>query len=553
MRRTWLASTAASFAAMLLTGCDSGGEQSATALSGAQKVEAIASTLQACSYDGRPVTARPSALDGVAPNDCSLAVKRIMGFTGLPANFVVVSGPVDNAAAVILLDQNRIPRRVIAFNPKFMEAAQARVGGNAWGPISVMAHEIAHHLSGHTIVPGGSRPDIELEADKFSGFVLQKMGAPLIAATQMILTVGTDHGTPTHPAKGERAEAIRQGWVQSCEQSGGSDCGSGTARPAGSTPAPPPQAAPVPVPGSPSPRPAAPKVVMAAAGMPVLPSPGSIPFKYGRFVVDETGKLDPARTKAIEQRLYTLASDVGVEFTVLVVDDLRGLSADDFAWAMMRQLRVGKLDVGNGAVVVVAPKQRQAAVAFGPGFAKEVEFSDPKAQLLNWIDAAWRYCDDADGCQGWTDNLINIFNLTLSNAANTRWTIQYQTLGDLLEHYEKVNADRLRTKRPFDPKTDQPLGSLLRVSGKITSLDPPRGIGQVNDRILGGELGYTAVSMTTDDGYPVILYVSPRLAGLMPSGKIKVGGHYTIVGRLQRSGDRDKQASAMWLFSYDPI
>jgi hypothetical protein len=111
----------------------------------------------------------------------------------------------------------------------------------------------------------------------------------------------------------------------------------------------------------------------------------------------------------------------------------------------------------------------------------------------------------------------------------------------------------MKTKRPFDAKTDQPLGNLLRVSGKITSLDPPSGLGQANDRILGGELGYTAVSMTTDDGYPVILYVSPRLAGLMPSGKLKADTRYTIVGRLQRSGDKAKQASAMWLFSYDPI
>jgi hypothetical protein len=203
--------------------------------------------------------------------------------------------------------------------------------------------------------------------------------------------------------------------------------------------------------------------------------------------------------------------------------------------------------------VVVAPRQRQAAVAFGPGFAKEAEFSDPKAQLLQWVDAAWRYCDDADGCQVWTDNLINVFNGTLFNAAHTKWTIDYPSLGALLTHYDAVNAERLRTKRPFDDKTDQPLGNLIRVSGKITSLNPPTGIGQVNERVIGGKLGYTAVSMTTDDGYPVILYVTPRLAGLMPSGALKEGARYTAVGRMQRTGDKDKQASAMWLFSYDPI
>lgn len=535
MRRDYGSTMAVAMGAMLLAGCGSGkGDQvAATPLSDKQKVEAIASTLQACSYDGRPVTAQPSALTGTAPQECSTAVNRIMGYTGLPANFVVVSGPVDNAAAVILLDQNRVPRRVIAFNPKFMADAQAE-SGSPWGPISVMAHEIGHHLSGHTITPGGSRPEIELEADKFSGFVLYKMGAPLKAASQMILAVGSPHASLTHPDKQQRAQAIRQGWIQSCQQTGRSGCDAEDAQAetggsAGTFSQPGP-----------------------ALGLP-LPTPGSIPFKYGRFVADETGKLDPVRARAIDAQLYSLAKDVGVEFTILVVNDLRGLSAQDYAWAMMRQLRVGKLDVGNGAVVVVAPRQRQAAVAFGPGLAKEAEFSNPNRQLVEWIDAAWPYCDDADGCKGWTDNLFNIFNFTINNAKHTKWTIQFQTLGQLLDHYNAVYEERMRTKRPYDDAVDQPLGNLLRLSGKVTSLNPPTGIGQVNDKLVGGELGYTAVSMMTDEGLPVILYVSPRLAGLMPSGRIKEGARYTIVGRLQTTGDRKQQASGLYLFSYDMI
>lgn len=533
--------------AALLAGCGSGEEAASGAISGAKRVEAIASTLQACSYDGRPVEAQPAALDGSAPNDCVVAVKKVMDFTGLPANFTVVSGPVPNAAAVIMLDNNRIPRRVIAFNPKFMDDARAQVGGNTWGPISIMAHEIAHHLSGHTIVPGGSRPEIELEADKFSGFVLQKMGASRADATQMILKIGSVHGSPTHPDKQKRAEAISQGWNESCLQARSSGCeGSG----AGGEPLT-PRAAPVPpTPPTTPPSTLAPPLTTRPA---VLPRPGSVPFKYGRFVIDETGKLDAAQARAMDQRLYGLAKTVGAEFTILVVNDLRGMSAQDFAWAMMRQLRVGKLDVGNGAIAVVAPRQRQAAVAFGPGFAKEAEFSHPDKQLLEWIDAAWQDCDDADGCRNWTENLFNVFRLTLSNVEQTQWMIRYPSLGALMQHYDAVNAERLRTERGFDPATDQPLGNLIRVSGTVTTLQASTGFGQANERILGGPLGYTAAAMKTDDGYPLVLYVSPRLAGLMPAGKLKAGQRYTLVGRLQKTGDKDKQSSALWLFSYDPL
>lgn len=542
MRSTTLGLAATSLLALAACG-SKGSDGDGTQMSDAGRVETIASTLQACSYDGRPVKAQPAALTGAAPGDCATAVKRVMEYTGLPSNFTVVSGPVDNAAAVILLDNARIPRRVIAFNPQFMRLAAEKVGGDPWGPVSILAHEIAHHLSGHTIVPGGSRPEIELEADKFSGFVLQKMGAPLADATKMILTLGSDHASATHPAKQQRAAVIRQGWMESCRQAGGRGCDAGTAAPVRPTaqPAPQPSMAPPPAGGVPAMTPVS------------LPQPGSVPFKYGRFIADETGKLDPVRTRAIDQKLYALARKSGVEFTVLVVNDLRGLSADDFAWAMMRQLRVGKLDVGNGAVVVVAPRQRQAAVAFGPGLAKEAEFSKPVPQLLSWIDQSWRYCDDADGCGPFTDSLLGPFNFTLFNAECAKWTIQFQTLGQLMSHYEAVEAERLRSKRPFDDKIDQPLGNLLRVSGKITSLSAPTGINGANERILGGPLGYTAVSMTTDDGLPLILYVSPRTIGLQPGGKLQAGQRYTVVGRLQKRGDRKQQSSGMWLFSYDPL
>ena len=92
------------------------------------------------------------------------------------------------AAAVIVLDDDRIPQRVIAFNKDFIGLVKRATGGNAWAPVSVMAHEIGHHLSGHTITPGGSQPPTELEADKFSGFVLYKMGASLDDASSASIT-----------------------------------------------------------------------------------------------------------------------------------------------------------------------------------------------------------------------------------------------------------------------------------------------------------------------------------------------------------------------------
>ena len=62
-------------------------------------------------------------------------------------------------------------KRYIIYNSNFMKIAN-EISNNSWSSISILAHEIGHHLQGHTLNNNGSRPAIELEADKFSGFVL---------------------------------------------------------------------------------------------------------------------------------------------------------------------------------------------------------------------------------------------------------------------------------------------------------------------------------------------------------------------------------------------
>jgi hypothetical protein len=136
-------------------------------LTEAQMVAEVAADLQACSYDGTPVAINVAGLRMGVNADGREVVSEIMKFTGLPPNFDVVEHPeVPNAAAVILLGPDKLPRRVIAYNPQFMRDVRAATANNDWAPVSIMAHEIGHHLSGHTIQPGGSQPPTELEADK---------------------------------------------------------------------------------------------------------------------------------------------------------------------------------------------------------------------------------------------------------------------------------------------------------------------------------------------------------------------------------------------------
>jgi len=133
-------------------------------------------------------------------------IERILGVVGLKPNFEIRAANVPNAAAVIIKN-----KRYILYNPKFISAINS-ASGNNWSGISIIAHEIGHHLNGHTLTNMGSRPDIELEADEFSGFVLNKLGADLSDAQAALTIAASQKASHTHPAKRDRLAAIATGW-----------------------------------------------------------------------------------------------------------------------------------------------------------------------------------------------------------------------------------------------------------------------------------------------------------------------------------------------------
>ncbi|MGY3089471.1 hypothetical protein ACVWYF_002519 [Hymenobacter sp. UYAg731] len=139
-----------------------------------------------------------------APTD---VIREITDAVGLKARFQLrATREVDNAAAVVYDGQ-----RYLLYNPDFLNAVN-RAGHTDWAGISILAHEMGHHLNGHTLRAGGSQPADELEADEFSGFVLRKLGASLAQAQAAMATVADDEGSATHPGRAPRLAAIGQGW-----------------------------------------------------------------------------------------------------------------------------------------------------------------------------------------------------------------------------------------------------------------------------------------------------------------------------------------------------
>ncbi|MBC3758851.1 M48 family metalloprotease [Hyunsoonleella sp. SJ7] len=159
-------------------------------------------------------------------------VKQLMALTGLPMNFIIseCSG-IKNAFAY-----NFDGVQYIFYGNDFLESLNSE--GNNIASITVLAHEIGHHLSGHVISKNyvrkycrlttcinqssdciralENKQKQELEADAFAGFIMKKFGAELKDVKQTFIKLNNDEenedNCSTHPSLSKRLEAVEKGY-----------------------------------------------------------------------------------------------------------------------------------------------------------------------------------------------------------------------------------------------------------------------------------------------------------------------------------------------------
>ena len=138
--------------------------------------------------------------------DAEKIVTSIMSAMGLESDFKIKEAHVPNVEAKI-----RHHERYILYNPQFVSQVNT-VTRNKWASIFILAHEVGHHLDGHTLLDINSRPGIELEADQFAGFVLCRMGATLKQTQLAMYYIANIDASKTHPGRADRLLAIEKGW-----------------------------------------------------------------------------------------------------------------------------------------------------------------------------------------------------------------------------------------------------------------------------------------------------------------------------------------------------
>jgi tetratricopeptide (TPR) repeat protein len=150
-------------------------------------------------------------LQGNYENDSQIdkIISEITSMIGLEKNFVYVNSPgINNCVAL-----NYEGFRYILYDKSFLNKLSQNKSVKQSIYISVLAHEIGHHLQGHTLknISENDNKLSEIEADKFSGFVMAKFGYSLVEAQEAINSLPQTQ-SKTHPDKLKRLSAIKEGY-----------------------------------------------------------------------------------------------------------------------------------------------------------------------------------------------------------------------------------------------------------------------------------------------------------------------------------------------------
>ena len=143
---------------------------------------------------------------------------KILRVIGASKNFILIPcDDINNALAVTFKGE-----RYILFDGEFMRKVSELT--NSWSNTFILAHEVGHHINGHTrdfllsAVLDDQSLDIkrqeELEADEFASFIISKLGASYNEIEEMITLISSseDDEFSTHPSLDKRILAVKKGY-----------------------------------------------------------------------------------------------------------------------------------------------------------------------------------------------------------------------------------------------------------------------------------------------------------------------------------------------------
>src|SRR5580704_8621244 len=150
-------------------------------------------------------------------------------------------------------------------------------------------------------------------------------------------------------------------------------------------------------------------VLALLAALTLVAAAQTFPPLTGR-VVDEAGVLDPPVRAAIDSDLADLETRTTDQLVVVTVRSLQGLTIEDYGVRLGRQWGIGQKDKNNGALLIVAPKDRKVRIEVGYGLEGVLTDAQTKLIIENTIIPRFRANDMAGGIARGVDEIVRLLD-----------------------------------------------------------------------------------------------------------------------------------------------
>lgn len=156
-------------------------------------------------------------------------------------------------------------------------------------------------------------------------------------------------------------------------------------------------------------------LALACFAMPALAAPPTFPALTGR-VVDNANLLSPQVEADLSRKLEGLETTTGRQLVVVTLPDLGGLEFEDYGYRLGRHWGLGDAKADNGALLIVAPKQRAVRIEVGYGLEPFLTDALSSVIIQSAILPKFKAGDMQGGIVAGTDSLIQQLTLPVGEA-----------------------------------------------------------------------------------------------------------------------------------------
>lgn len=125
------------------------------------------------------------------------------------------------------------------------------------------------------------------------------------------------------------------------------------------------------------------------------------------FINDFVGVINEQDKETLENKLQTFEKDSGNEIAVVIIPSLKGDYIEHFAIKLFQDWGIGKKDVNNGVLLLVAIDDRQMRIEVGYGLEGALTDAQSSWIINNELKPAFQKGDYSAGINNAVDQIIN--------------------------------------------------------------------------------------------------------------------------------------------------